>query len=49
VDEAIPVLIEKRLFGSREYWTPRAVPGAKCSGELVAGVIEKFVGTLDAK
>jgi hypothetical protein len=49
VDEAIPVLIEKRLFGSREYWAPRVVPGAKCSGELVAGVIEKFVGTLDVK
>lgn len=49
VDEAIPVLIERHLFSSRDYWSPRTVAGAKCSGELVAGVIEKFVGTLDGK
>jgi hypothetical protein len=49
VDEAIPVLIEKRLFNSRDYWTPRAVPGGHCSGDLVAGVIEKFVAAASAK
>lgn len=49
VDEAIPVLIENRLFGSRDYWTPRAVSGGHCSGELVAGVIDKFIARTMAK
>jgi len=49
VDEAIPVLIEKHLFSSRDYWTPRAVAGGRCSGELVAGIIEKFVAATGGK
>jgi len=43
VNEAIPLLMEKRLFSSREYWAPRAVSGGKCSGDLVAGIVRKFV------
>ena len=49
VDEAIPLLIEKRLFSSRDYWTPRAVAGGHCSGELVAGVIDKYVKAVGGK
>jgi len=49
VDEAIPVLIEKGLFHSRDYWVPRAVGGGNCSGDLVGGIIEKFVAALPAK
>jgi hypothetical protein len=49
VDDAIPILIEKRLFNSRDYWTQRAVAGGHCSGELVAGIIEKFVAVVGAK
>jgi hypothetical protein len=43
VNQAIPVLIEKRLFSSRDYWRPRTVPGGRCSGDLVAGIIRRFV------
>jgi hypothetical protein len=49
VSEAISVLIEKHLFSSREYWTQRAVPGGKCSGDLVAGIVEKFAVLTKAK
>jgi hypothetical protein len=49
VNAAIALLTEKRLFNSREYWTSRAVPGGKCSGDLVAGIIRKFVAKLDGK
>lgn len=49
VNGAIALLTEKRLFNSREYWTPRAVPGGKCSGDLVAGIIRRFVAKLEAK
>jgi hypothetical protein len=47
VGEAVPVLIDQKLFSSREYWTQRAVAGGKCSGDLVAGIIEKYVRTLE--
>jgi hypothetical protein len=49
VNGAIAMLTEKRLFNSREYWTSRAVPGGKCSGDLVAGIIRRFVAKLEAK
>lgn len=48
-NQAIPVLIEQRLFSSKEYWVPRAVPGGKCSGDLVAGIIDRFVTTVKVK
>jgi hypothetical protein len=48
VDDAIPVLIAKHFFSSQEYWTPRAVAGGHCSGELVAGIIAKFVASAPA-
>jgi hypothetical protein len=44
--EAIPLLMEKRLFSSRDYWIPRAAPGGKCSGDLVAGIIKRFAATV---
>ncbi len=43
VSEAINVLQAKRIFSSREYWLERAAAGRKCSGDYVAGIIEKFV------
>jgi hypothetical protein len=43
LNEAIPLCMEKRLFTSRDYWAPRAVPGGKCSGDLVAGIIKRYV------
>ncbi|HEY2573100.1 MAG TPA: FAD-dependent oxidoreductase [Verrucomicrobiaceae bacterium] len=43
IGEAVALLIEKQIFSSRDYWLPRVVPGGKCSGELVAGVMDKFV------
>ena len=49
VNEAIPMLIEKRLFSSRDYWMPRTVSGGVCSGDLVAAVIEKFVAVAKEK
>jgi hypothetical protein len=49
VGEAIPVLIEKRFFSSREYWVPRAVPGGRCSGDLVAGIMRKYVAAAEVK
>jgi hypothetical protein len=48
-DDAISVLIEKRLFTSRDYWSPRATAGGHCSGELVAGVIDKFAAAANGK
>ena len=47
VSEAIPVLIDKRLFSSRDYWVPRTVPGGRCSGDLVAGIMRKFMATTE--
>jgi len=49
VSEAVTVLIEKRVFSSRDYWTERATAGRACSGDLVASVIAKFVATVNAK
>ena len=46
--EAVPVLFEKKLFNSPDYWLQRAVPGGKCSGEYVAGIIGKYVASLPA-
>ena len=45
--EAVPVLIEKKLFSSKDYWIEHAAAGRSCSGAYVAGVIDKFVKSKD--
>lgn len=45
-DEALAVLVERRVIGSPDYWKKTAVPGGECSAANVSIVLSRMLGRL---
>lgn len=45
-EEALAVLVERRVIGSPDYWKKNAVPGSECSAANVSILLSRILGRL---